>query len=409
MIKTLTVNIDKSTWPVPGPSFPTTFHSGSKEVSIDITAMLLLVGHLTTPTLSVGVSLSELWACVRYYYALAPCSDMRLTEAFAELDSHQKSILSDDFGMGVPISWLIDPLKLSAWCDGREFAKRFAALTLAAPPKVKKQGPGKSPDFVFLDETGRYHVVECKGTQSGASARNKQLSHITKGGQPSGAVVQKMMIILKPRFQGQRLACGVTIARDGAPGDTDLEIRDPEGALTIEVKDGQEIYAEDAVVRGSMARVLRAAGLPASASAMAAPSGLTPEARPLKVRSRERVRARLVNERRGRAEAEIATAIVELAGDLPTNWVTRRSVIALPRPLEVDGKAFRSVSIEEAVSIDVLKELQQGGLREGVIAETAEWLPKALGRLRLKSDGVHAELLLGDVFRSSMTLRAEAP
>jgi hypothetical protein len=299
MIKTLTVNIDKSTWPTPGPSFPATFHLGSSPASIDITGMLLLVGHLTTPTLSVGVSLSELWACVRYYYALAPCSDLRLTEAFADLDSHQKTILSDDFGMGIPVSWLMDPLKLSAWCDGREFATRFAALTLAVPPKVKKRGPGKSPDFVFLDDAGRYHVVECKGTQSGASARSRQLSHTTKNGQPSGAVIQKMMIILKPGFQGQRLACGVTIARDGVAGDTDLEIRDPEGVLTIEVNDGEEIYAQDAVVRGAVARVLRAAGLPISAAAMAAPSGATPGARPLGMRRRETERAGPENLDRG--------------------------------------------------------------------------------------------------------------
>lgn len=406
MIKTLTAEIDNTSWPTSGvPVFPSTFHTGAKTCNLNITEMLLLIGHLTTPTVGTGVSLSELWACVRYYFALAPTADLRLTSAFADLDSHQKTILSDDFGMGVPVSWLIEPLKLSAWCDGREFATRFNALTLAPPVKLKKRGPGKSPDFVFRDENGLYHVVECKGTQSGVKARDKQLSHQTKAKQPSGAVVQKTMIKLKSHLAGQRLACGVAIAREGVTEDTHLKIRDPDGEIIIEVKEGQEHFAEDAVVRAAAARALRAAGLPWSASAMAAPSGTHSGARSIGKGKREQARLALVAERLARAETELASSVRHRQATVEkVDWVTRRSVVSLPRTLEFGKGAYRSVEVTESVPVELLRELMGGGLRDGVLAETAPWLAKEAGRLKLSSDGPYAELRLGRMFRSTMRL-----
>lgn len=99
----MTVTIAKGTWPTSAsPTFPTSFHDGSRSADLDRCATLLLIGHLTSPTLSSGVSLSEFWAWVRSSYAVSGTADLRLTSEFADLDSHQKTILSDDFGMGVP-------------------------------------------------------------------------------------------------------------------------------------------------------------------------------------------------------------------------------------------------------------------------------------------------------------------
>lgn len=44
-----------------------------------------------------------------------------MTRSYADLDAHQKTILSDDFGMGVPIVWLIKHLPLVEIVDGRYF------------------------------------------------------------------------------------------------------------------------------------------------------------------------------------------------------------------------------------------------------------------------------------------------
>ena len=64
MDRTLAIEIDRASWPVPPklPAFPSTFHRGNAPVSINIQGMLLLMGFLTTPTTVVGVSLSEYWA-----------------------------------------------------------------------------------------------------------------------------------------------------------------------------------------------------------------------------------------------------------------------------------------------------------------------------------------------------------
>jgi hypothetical protein len=73
---------------------------------MDMQLMLQLVGFLTTPAHSFGVSLSEYWAWVRYLHAIGSARDLQIAKAFTDLDSHQKTILSDDFGMGVPVCWL---------------------------------------------------------------------------------------------------------------------------------------------------------------------------------------------------------------------------------------------------------------------------------------------------------------
>lgn len=52
---------------------------------------------------------------------------MRLTSAYAGLDAHQKTILSDDFGMGVPMLWLEDRLSLEEIVDGRYFLQFVGA------------------------------------------------------------------------------------------------------------------------------------------------------------------------------------------------------------------------------------------------------------------------------------------
>ena len=52
----------------------------------------------------------------------------------------------------------------------------------------------------------------------------------------SGGVIQKNMIVLQPGYQGQRLACGLTIGREGASDPSDLQIVDPDGDELIRVR-----------------------------------------------------------------------------------------------------------------------------------------------------------------------------
>ncbi|HEX9158849.1 MAG TPA: hypothetical protein VF835_01375, partial [Rhizomicrobium sp.] len=145
MERSLLVSIDRSTWPAPPafPRFPRAFFS-HRSLTLSVPAILLKIGFLTTPTSSTGVSLSEFWAWVRYLAAITGDDDLRLTSAFANLDAHQKTILSDDFGMGVPMLWLTDVLDLRQSCDGSYFLARFAAQAGATVQRTAKRGPNKT-------------------------------------------------------------------------------------------------------------------------------------------------------------------------------------------------------------------------------------------------------------------------
>ena len=98
-------------------------------------------------------------------------------------------ILSDDFGMGVPMYWLYKKLQLEMVADGRYFIRRLAAMYGATADPPSRRGPGKSPDFVAQDAGGLWHVIECKGTQSGTSMRKRQL--FGSGARPDGGVAKR--------------------------------------------------------------------------------------------------------------------------------------------------------------------------------------------------------------------------
>ena len=165
MERSLTVTIDASTWPRGGPRFPRAFHRGSRQCDINIPAMLLLLGYLTTPPQSSGASLSEYWAWVRYFCAISDEPDLRLTNEFSELDPHQKTILSDDFGMAVPIYWLVDALGLGPITDGRYFTTVSLQLSARPPNGQHAEDPENLP-------TSSPRTIEGGGTSSNARARN---------------------------------------------------------------------------------------------------------------------------------------------------------------------------------------------------------------------------------------------
>lgn len=59
MDRSLIVEIDHETWPPdPGPpAFPTAFHHGAATIDLNVPALLLLIGYLTTPSHAVACHL----------------------------------------------------------------------------------------------------------------------------------------------------------------------------------------------------------------------------------------------------------------------------------------------------------------------------------------------------------------
>jgi hypothetical protein len=395
MNRTLKVDIDKATWPGRGslPRFPRAFTSGQSFYDLNVPAMLLMIGYLTTPTSSTGVSLSEFWAWVRYLAAISPDQTLSLTQSFSELDTHQKTILSDDFGMGVPLLWLSDNLALEQIVDGRYFMQKVAASIGAIQRRTAKRGPNKTPDFVARDMHGRWHVIECKGTQSGSAYSETQLS---------GGIAQKCSITFPARHTGQRLVCGLSIDVHGGAGSV-LKIIDPEPDDPFEITSNQLIFANDAANRGVMSRALRMAGFEVTAEVVASPLGRFPDTRRFRMSKDEDIRKRFVADREQKSITELRddAQIVNVFGK---EYKGRVVAMELPRGILVNGKPVKKLLIKQGVNREALEELQERPVTDGLADKTHVSWAHLLGRSVVAADGPSATMRIGDIFRSELIL-----
>tara|TARA_R110002072_G_scaffold64_9_gene436 strand:+ start:38514 stop:39605 length:1092 start_codon:yes stop_codon:yes gene_type:complete len=362
--------------------------------------MLMMIGYLTTPTSSTGVSLGEFWAWVRYLAAISDQEELSLTRSYSELDAHQKTILSDDFGMGVPILWLCDKLSLAQILDGRYFMQRVAASVGATQRRIAKRGPNKTPDFVARDLNGKWHIVECKGTQSGSEYSEKQLG--TKGPPVTGGVAQKCSIIFPPGHTGQRLVCGLGIGLDDGAGSV-LKVIDPEPENPFEISSDQLIYAEDAANRGVMSKALRMAGFEITAEVVASPFGSRPDSVRERSAREENARKEMVGERDVRSRVELGDD-AERRKVFDENYRGREVVIELPREIRVNEERIRTVIVTQGVSREALEELEhRPNVEEPAGEENVSWTG-LIGRSAVKTDGLSATLRIGNIFRSEIKL-----
>lgn len=412
MNRTLEVTVDQSTWPKqPGvPVFPTAFQGGSCSVDINIPQLLLLIGYLTTPSHAFGTSLSEFWAWVRYLNAISDDPDLRLTREFADLDAHQKTILSDDFGMGVPIYWLRERLSLELPVDGRYFMDRLCPASGASVGDRPKQGPRKAPDFVSRDSSGTWHVIECKGTQSGEAYRRQQLGR--PGPPATGAVAQKRTISFPSRYTGQRLACGVDLAVEGGPGASSLRVIDPPEGEGFVVEEDDLGIADDTLRRATGSRVLRLAGFGSAASAVSSlPSTLlTREVSEIFGREHLQVglettikRAQEQLKSRGRHESFDASEETYLGQEIQFN---------LAVPAGIRGPGVRSILLRYGVTAEFLdaiaRDIEGYGHHVATVeapdgSAIPEW-HEMLGPARLEAGRAQASMRIGSSFFGEIRL-----
>jgi hypothetical protein len=161
-VKNLSVLVDKASWG--RKSIPASIGSAPPVHAIDVKKALVMLGTLTLPSLISPASPALFWAWLRYFLAVADNNDLRITRDFFELDPHQKSILSDDLGVAISTQWLFDRFGgFKDIVDGRRFMLQFPQLlrTNRNVPTAKV-GPSKAPDYVILDNAGKWHVLECK-------------------------------------------------------------------------------------------------------------------------------------------------------------------------------------------------------------------------------------------------------
>ena len=134
--------------------------------------LLRKIGQLTTPSSLNMARFSASWATRRYFWAIEPGTGLfRLSRDARQLDFHQKTLLSDEFGIGMA------GLVMETYFQADGFSDVSAAL---ADPTFGLQHEGDpEPDYLMWSgSTGAYFVVECKGCQT---SRSTALNQIRRG------------------------------------------------------------------------------------------------------------------------------------------------------------------------------------------------------------------------------------
>ncbi len=312
--------------------------------------------------------------------------------------------------MGVPIYWLSEHFPLEPPVDGRYFMDRLASANGAALADPPRPGPRKAPDFVTRDTSGVWHVIECKGTQTGNAYRKRQLGALGPPG--TGAVAQKRTISFPSALTGQRLACGLVLAVEGGHWPSSLRVIDPpvDDGLVVETDDIP--VAVDTLRRAAASRVLRLAGFGAAASEVSSLSstGLVSEVlSDVGGRGRQPDLHAMIQRAQEQLENRKKYESLDEAGE---SYVGREIRFELATPIGVRGPGIRSLLLRYVVSVEFLDAIAQDIKRRGRQASTVksradpvipQW-HEMLGRARPESDQNQAIMRIGSSFFGEVRL-----
>ena len=392
MNRSILINVDSGSWPQ-NQSPPSALLKTSHVFNIPL--VLLQIGALTTPPYRGGFSLSEYWAFVRYFNALTTSQGLRLTQEYEGLDSHQKTILSDDFGVGFSISYLTSTLNLAWPINGQFFIDNMLGAIggTYSGKKPKKRGPGKSPDYITYDNQGMWHVIECKGTQSNLKYSIKQVSD---------GVSQKNTVSFPPNVSGERLVAGMFISSENSAEPSTLTIRDPEAENPFVIPEYALEWAKDSVSRGTLSSALQQAGFPATASVIAAPMGSEVNSRQSKFRRAENLRRERVREKQNNSSRELETALDQTIVD---GYVGRSAEFDLPGLQKLTDGKLSKVKISNGISLDAIKKLRKPGEYEErpTLAEQVNIYSEEVRYKSWHDDNI-AEISHGDIYKTRLEL-----
>ena len=366
--------IDRASWRVQ-PShfrhpFPRDLGRQRGPFPVHLLVMLLRLGELTTPVLNVQSGVARLWPLLRYLHAVADTPGFRFRQAWAETDRHQKAIASDDLGVGLGMTVLYEAFSYAACVDGRAFLYRLSQLGLlalsgGAPPKV---GVMKMADYAALDGAGKFHLIECKGTQHSAGALAAAMA--------DGQSQKQSLICASPgaerRLIGQRLVVGAHMVLESAKRDTQVVVMDPAPLADEPVMLAPRIPGaalSEPALRLEVARALGTAGAVRTAAAIAQ-SDLSPG-----------VTALSGPAQRDRAQSALAMDEPQLMEfeDYGGAWLGERVVVPLLQPLEVGDRVYRFARVTKGVSHDLVGELREGARATQLFQEQ---YPQATARLK---------------------------
>lgn len=164
-LKTVNIEVDTASWsPNPVPEdIQRLARIGTRDTDVD--SALLHTALWTRPPNCFGFSLSDCWAWLRYQRAIATTGDLRLRQEWEDVDPHQKTVLSDELGIGFTTQLLSECLGFQLYSD-TQFVANVLLPGRFNLGRYSKRGPRKSPDYIAVDSDLRFNAVECKGTQS---------------------------------------------------------------------------------------------------------------------------------------------------------------------------------------------------------------------------------------------------
>ena len=76
----------------------------------------------------------------------------------------------------------------------------------------------------------------------------------------------------------------------------------------------------------------------------------------------------------------------------------------MPKPIIIGDKEYSHVTVSQGVNKEVLKEMAEQPLFDRPLDEVQVNWKNAGGKTKLIHDGRHAEMTIGDLFRSSLTI-----
>ncbi|WP_233967293.1 hypothetical protein [Pectobacterium polaris] len=255
MKKNITVTINSNSFPKGQGQYYIPLTNVNK---IDVNCMLIHTALWTRPPKLTGFNLSDFWAWLRYFPAFSKTSpDLRLRKEWKDIDPHQKTILSDEIGVGSTTFTLIDTLGFQGFIDAIYVLETLNLTHLLL--KKSKNGQGKTPDYIGLDNFGRIIALECKGTQNKIKDLHKA---ITKG------IGQKVNLTKNPVSQIKiGLVGGIFIPQFDNPQNAFIHFCDPDWSefdKIISEVDTQDLTK--AIIRGSVIKQLYLAGANNSAN-----------------------------------------------------------------------------------------------------------------------------------------------
>lgn len=253
MKKDIRVTVDANSFP--GGTIPSYYNSLLHVSTIDVNCMLVHTALWTRPPQLMGFHLSDFWAWLRYIPAFSPASnDLRLRSEWFDIDPHQKTILSDEIGVGSTTYTLINTLGFQGFVDSIYLLKTLKLTHLIKTRS--KNGLGKTPDYIGLDGYGRIVALECKGTQNAVNDLKKA---IQKG------IIQKTNITGGPISMG--LVGGIYIPQYHKIDRACIQFADPEWEGFNEIISSvRPDNLTQAIIRGAIIKQLYLSGANIAAS-----------------------------------------------------------------------------------------------------------------------------------------------